>query len=38
MAVNTTTSVDVQTLTPFRRFIMTLGILPTSYLGKNCKK
>lgn len=32
MAVNTVTSVDVKTLTPFKRFIMTLGELPTSYL------
>lgn len=32
MAIETTTSVDVKTLTPFKRFIMTLGILPTSYL------
>ena len=33
MAVNSTTSVDVNTLTPFKQFIMTLGILPTSYLA-----
>lgn len=32
MAIDTTTSVDVQTLTPFKKFIMTLGALPTSYL------
>lgn len=32
MAVNEVTSVDVKTLTPFKRFIMTLGELPTSYL------
>lgn len=32
MAVNEKTSVDVQTLRPFKRFIMTLGLLPTSYL------
>lgn len=32
MAVNETTSVDVKTLRPFKRFIMTLGLLPTSYL------
>lgn len=32
MAIETTTSVDVKTLTPFKRFIMTIGILPTSYL------
>ena len=32
MAVNETTSVDVQTLRPFKRFIMTIGLLPTSYL------
>ena len=29
---NNVTSVDVKTLTPFKRFIMTLGLLPTSYL------
>lgn len=32
MAIDTTTSVDVQTLTPFKKFIMTIGNLPTSYL------
>jgi lysophospholipase L1-like esterase len=32
MAIDTTTSVDVQTLTPFKKFIMTIGALPTSYL------
>ena len=32
MAINTTTSVDVETLTPFKKFIMTIGALPTSYL------
>ena len=32
MAIDTTTSVDVQTLTPFKKFIMSLGALPTSYL------
>lgn len=32
MAIDTTTSVDVQSLTPFKKFIMTIGALPTSYL------
>lgn len=32
MAIETTTSVDVKSLTPFKKFIMTLGVLPTSYL------
>ena len=26
------TSVDVKTLTPFKRFIMTIGELPTNYI------
>lgn len=32
MAVNTITSPDVKKLEPFKRFIMTIGELPTSYL------
>ena len=32
MAIETKTSVDVQTLPPFKRFIMSIGTLPTSYL------
>lgn len=32
MAIETTTSVDVKTLPPFKRFIMSIGALPTSYL------
>ncbi len=32
MAIDTTTSVDVETLTPFKKFIMTIGNIPTSYL------
>ena len=32
MAIETKTSVDVQTLPPFKRFIMSIGALPTSYL------
>lgn len=32
MAVNTITSVDVKHLEPFKKFIMTIGELPTSYL------
>lgn len=32
MAVNTITSVDVKHLEPFKKFIMTIGQLPTSYL------
>ena len=32
MAINEITSIDVKTLPPFKRLIMTLGELPTSYL------
>lgn len=32
MAINEVTSIDVKTLPPFKRLIMTLGELPTSYL------
>ena len=32
MAINEITSIDVKTLPPFKRMIMTLGELPTSYL------
>lgn len=32
MTVNTITSVDVKHLEPFKKFIMTIGELPTSYL------
>ena len=32
MAINQEPSVDVQTLTPFKKFIMTIGAIPTSYL------
>lgn len=32
MAINEITSIDVKTLPPFKRLIMTIGELPTSYL------
>ena len=32
MAINQEPSVDVQSLTPFKKFIMTIGAIPTSYL------
>ena len=32
MAIETNELIDVQTLSPFKRFIMTIGNLPTSYL------
>lgn len=32
MAINDVTSIDVKTLPPFKRLIMTIGELPTSYL------
>ena len=32
MAIETNELIDVQTLTPFKKFIMTIGNIPTSYL------
>ena len=32
MAINDVTSIDIKTLPPFKRLIMTIGELPTSYL------
>ena len=32
MAIETNDLIDVQTLSPFKKFIMTIGALPTSYL------